>query len=180
MPIQGSGWEFFIARAREDERDDARRTVGTYQVFHDGEPVDGLSGMCAESPGPGDNAHAGNRRCIEKGRYPLFTQDGQHFKTIDYSPIADPGVDPQPGLLLGDTGHRVAILIHPGFGFLYSVGCINPAESLPDADADIDFFDSRPRAIALIDDLRDFTGEAFPGQNGKRIPNAWVVIDEAP
>jgi hypothetical protein len=180
MPIAGSGWEFFIARAREDRRDDKRRTVGNYQVYRDGEPVDGLSGMCAESPGPGDNSHPGNGRCVEKGRYPLLTQDGEHFKTIDYSPIADPAVDPQPGMLLGDTGHRVAILIHPGFDFLYSIGCINLAESLPDADADMDFFDSRPRVIAAIDDLRDYLGEAFPERNGQSIPNASVVIDDAP
>src|SRR5262249_18109370 len=130
--------------------------------------------------GPGDNSHPGNGRCVEKGRYPLLTQNGTHFKTIDYSPIADPGIDPQPGLLLGDTAHRVAILIHPAFGFLYSIGCINLAESVPDADTDIDFLLSRPRVIAVIDDLRDYLGEAFPDENGKSIPNAFVAIDDAP
>ena len=38
MPIKGEGWEFHIVRQYEQRRpsDGKRRTVGRYQVFHDG------------------------------------------------------------------------------------------------------------------------------------------------
>ena len=71
-------------------------------------------------------------------------------------------------------------MIHPGRGFLSSVGCINPAKSLGSKDTDIDFQDSRSRTIALIDDLKAFLGAKFPSKNGKPIPNAFVVIEGEP
>lgn len=61
-----------------------------------------------------------------------------------------------------------------------SIGCINPCTSLPGAAELIDFSPSRKRVIAIIDDLRAFAGEAFPATNGKRIPNAFVVLDGEP
>src|SRR5262249_39124599 len=60
MPIQKVGWELMITRVREDKRNRKRRTVGRYQVFHNGSPIPGLAGMCAETRGPGDNSKAGN------------------------------------------------------------------------------------------------------------------------
>jgi hypothetical protein len=71
-------------------------------------------------------------------------------------------------------------LIHPGQGFLASVGCINPCTSLPNAAETIDFVPSRKRVIAIINNLKAFAGANFPTQNGKRIPNAFVVIDGEP
>jgi hypothetical protein len=59
---------------------------------------------------------------------------------------------------------------------LWSVGCINPAKSLANAHADIDFTDSRARVIAVIDDLSAYLADAFPKKNGKPIPNATLVI----
>src|SRR5580700_2122311 len=152
MPIQNKGWELLITRIRQDSRSNRRRTVGNHQVFHDGTAVQGLAGMCAETKRPGDNFKAGNNRRIESGRYPLLTQDGEKYVTIGYTASTNPSAIPRPGLDVGNTNKRVGILIHPGRGFLSSVGCINPAKVLPEANADIDFADSRTRVIALIED----------------------------
>jgi hypothetical protein len=180
MPIQRTGWELLITRLREDIRNGRRRTVGQYQVFHDGSPVSGLSGVCAETRGPGDNSRTGNNRRIEAGRYPLRTQDGKKYVTIGYKGSASITVIPRPGLDVGNTNKRVGILIHPGRGFLSSIGCINPAKSLTRAKADIDFIDSRTRVIAIIDDMKTFLGASFPKRNGRQIPNASLVIDGEP
>jgi hypothetical protein len=182
MNITGSGWEFFIQRQSEQTRDGRTRTVGTYQIFHDGDAQGGarMSGMVAESRGPGANAPGGNGRRIREGRYPLFTQDGGHYVTIGYVISGDFTDTPKPGLELKETDERSEILIHPGHGFLASIGCINPCTSLPDADENIDFEPSRDRVIEIIDDLKDFAGHDFPARNGHRIPNAFVVIDGEP
>src|SRR5207249_1303354 len=86
----------------------------------------------------------------------------------------------KPGLELKETGQRSEILIHPGQGFLASIGCINPCTSLPNAAEMIDFVPSRKRVIAIINDLKAFSGGDFPTKNGKEIPNAFVVIDGEP
>jgi hypothetical protein len=83
----------------------------------------------------------------------------------------------KPALLLGNTGQRVAILIHPGQGFLSSIGCFNPCPSLPNAAEPIDHAPSRRRVIAIINDPRTYLGAGFPSQNGRRIPRASVVVD---
>lgn len=170
-------WELHIRRTGEQVANGKRRTVGAYQVFHNGNPVAGLSGATAETRGPGANAPAGNNRCIEPGSYNLHIQNGEKYTTIGYTANTNPAALRRPGLLLLPTGQRVGILIHPARGFLWSVGCINPAGPLPDATASIDFLDSRRRVIALIDDLRAFTGSAFPSQGGARIPGAKVIIE---
>jgi hypothetical protein len=180
MPIIGTDWEMHIVRKSEHNRDGRRRTVGTYKVFHDGQAVPGLSGMVAESPGPGDNSTPGNKRRIEAGRYPLSTQDGPNYVTIDFTSNRNPSAIPRPGIELNKTEPRSEILIHPGRGFLSSVGCINPCTSLPNADEDITFEGSRNRTIALIEDLKLFLGSSFPSKNGKKIPRAFVVIDGEP
>lgn len=184
MSIQNTGWEFHIVRKSEQKRssDGKRRTVGEYQIFHDGvkQTGAGLSGTVAETRGPGANEPAGNNRRIEEGRYPLFTQDGTKYVTIGYKDSQSTSAKPKPGLELKDTGERREILIHPGQGFLSSIGCINPCTSLPDAKKMIDFVPSRERVIAIINDLKAFAGNAFPTKNGKRIPNAFVVIDGEP
>ena len=75
MPISGQGWELLITRQAEQRRDSdgKRRTVGKYQVFHDGVAQTGASmkGMTAESRGPGANKPKNNGKRIEQGRYPL-------------------------------------------------------------------------------------------------------------
>lgn len=184
MAITGIGWEFYIVRKSEQKRasNGKRRTVGTYQIYHDGvsQTGAGLSGMVAETRGPGANKPADNNRRIEEGRYPLFTQDGSNYVTIGYKDSESPSAKPKPGIELKGTGSRTEILIHPGHGFLSSVGCINPCTSLPDAGEMIDFVTSRKRVIAIINDLKGFTGAAFPATNGKKIANAFVVVEGDP
>lgn len=184
MAITGTGWEFHIVRKSEQKRasDGKRRTVGTYQVFHNGvkQTGAGLSGTVAETRGPGANKPAGNNRRVEEGRYPIFTQDGSKYVTIGYKDSESTTAKPKPGIELKETGQRQEILIHPGQGFLSSVGCINPCTSLANASVMIDFIPSRKRVIAIINDLKAFAGTGFPTRNGKKIPNAFVVVDGEP
>ena len=184
MAITGAGWELQIVRSSEQTRqsDGRIRTVGSYQVFHDGaaRPNPDLSGTVAETRGPGDNAHAGNNRRVEAGRYPIATQDGTKYVTIGYRNTESGAAIPKPGIELRNTGHRAEILLHPGRGYLSSIGCINPCTSLPNAEEMIGFVGSRRRVIAIIDDLRAYLGNRFPSYNGKLIPNAAIVIEGEP
>ena len=150
MPIKRKGWEIHIVRKSQQIRGEQRRTVGTYQVFHDGVAQGGadMKGMVAETKGPGANQPAGNGRRIRAGRYPISTQDGTNYKTFKYVESDDPDVTPKPGLELNKTGKRSEILIHPGAGFIKSVGCINLCMSLPNASEDISYKGSRRRVIA--------------------------------
>ena len=186
MPITGNGWEFHMIRTENQTRLTATpktRTVGTYQVYHNGvaQTATDLSGMFAETRGPGNNGPSGiNKRRIEAGRYPLATQDGGKYCTIDYTSNGSPSALRRPSLELLETGDRTEILIHPGQGFVWSIGCINPCTSLPDWSEPITFSNSRRRTISIIDDLADFLGGGFPAFNGRRIPNAHFVIDNEP
>ena len=88
MPITSQGWEMHIVRESEQRRasDGRRRTVGKYQVFHDGVAQTGaaMKGTVAKSRGPGANKPAKNGKRVEEGRYPLATQDGTKYKTFNY------------------------------------------------------------------------------------------------
>jgi hypothetical protein len=136
--------------------------------------------MVAETKGPGSNRPAGNGLRVEEGIYPLWTQDGTKYDTWGYADSTDPDVTPRPGLELKDTGQRQEILIHPGQGFLASVGCINPCSSLPNGSELINYAGSRQRVIDLIEDLKTYLGAKFPSTNGKEIPDAFAVIDGEP
>lgn len=172
------GWVLRVVRTGEHSRGDRRRTVGTYEILHDGVPTK-LSGTTVEAKGPGDNAVAGNGRCVEAKSYPLATQDGENYKTIGFLTLDDSDRTPKPGIELLDTGARREILIHPGHGFLASIGCINLTAALADGGDDIPFEDSRDRVIAAIKDLSDFLESDFPKHNGRVIPRARIVIEEA-
>lgn len=182
--LTGKGWEFHIIRKSEQRRasDGKVRTVGRYQIYHDGVKAKGshASGMVAEARGPGANRPAGNGRRVAAGTYPLATQAGSKYATHHYSASLNPRVYPKPGLELLKTDQRAEILIHPGIGFLASIGCINPCKSLPDASEGIDYLPSRERVIAIIADLGAYLGAKFPKQNGLPIPSATVVIDGEP
>jgi hypothetical protein len=182
MPIQGQGWEFHLVRNSVQRRasDGKKRTIGRYQVFHNGAAMPGLAGVTAESHGPGDNSVAQNGKRIEPGRYPLATQAGTKYVTLNFTPNLNQAAIPRPGIELLSTGRRSEILIHPGIGFLASIGCINLATSLPHAGEAISFPGSRRRVIALIDDLKAFLGARFPTANGRRIPDAFAVVDGEP
>jgi hypothetical protein len=179
MPINGTGWEILIERKEVQRRGSRARTVGAYQVFHDGVAT-GLKGQTAEAGGPGDNKVAKNGKRIEAGRYALATQDGSKYDTIGYRDDENPRVKPKPGIELRDTGARAEILIHPGIGFLASIGCINLCKDLPGPAENISYAGSRKRVIALIDDMTSFLGAGFPARNARPIPNAFAVVDGEP
>ena len=134
----------------------------------------------AETRGLGANRPTGNGRRIKTGTYPLFTQDGEKYVTIGYRETEATNVSPKPGILVENTDQRVGIVIHPGQGFLSSIGCFNPCTRLPNAAEMIDYVGSRRRVIQLINDLRAFAGAAFPNRNGRRIPNATIVVEGEP
>jgi hypothetical protein len=184
MPITGQGWEMLIVRHTEQRRasDGKKRMVGTYQVFHDGVAQTGadLSGSVAESRGPGANSPAMNGKRVALGRYPLATQNGAKYVTLNYTASQNHTALPRPGIELKDTGARTEILIHPGIGFLASIGCLNLCTSLPDETEPITFSSSRRRVISVIEDLKAFLGPKFPTSNGKKIPDAHVVIEGVP
>jgi hypothetical protein len=180
MPIEGAGWEIHIERLQEERRGARRRTRGKYQVYHGGAPVAGLSGWCTEARGPGDNSTADNKRRIEAGRYPMRTHKGDSYATREYAQSEGEAALPKPSLGLMSTGARYDILIHPGRRFLSSVGCINLTRRLSNAEADIDYVDSRKRIIAVIADLRAYLGKDFPKGDNRRIPCAFVVVDGEP
>jgi hypothetical protein len=182
MPISGSGWEFHVERLGIQADGKRKRTYGAYQVFLDGHAIAKLSGHLCECIGLGSRVKGGHKR-IPQGRYPLFTQFGTRYLTIGYTAnLAVPGKIPMPGILLGETKPRTAILIHPGHPpnlYLSSIGCLNPTDPLGPADL-MDFSESRSRVIALIDSLRDFAPAAFQHAVSTHIPNAWAVIDGEP
>ncbi len=175
-------WEMRLKRQTTQSNGRRRRTVGSYQIFHDGVAVDGLFGTTAESPGPSENDHgatvADPRRILAQ-RYQLGTHIGPHYATIGYRDDPNHPVPLMPGLeVLGFVG-RSDILIHPGKNeFLSSIGCINLCTTLPEAAELIDFVGSRRRVIAVIDDMRSFLGNAFPARNNRAIHDAWLIIEE--
>jgi hypothetical protein len=184
MAISGRGWELHIVRHSQHRRatDGKRRTVGRYQVFHDGTPQRGASmkGTTAESRGPGANRPGENGKCVEPGRYPLWTQSGAKYVTIGYASSANTNVLPKPGIEMKETSERTEILVHPGNGFLSSIGCINLCTTLPQALEMITYSSSRTRVIDVIEDLKSYANSGFPSVNGRKIPNAFVIIDEEP
>src|SRR5262249_9758561 len=128
---------------------------------------------------PGDNGATGTKyhRRIAAGKYPLFTQAGNHYLTIGYKTT---GQYPKPGVLVGETGHRVGVLFHPGQAYLSSIGCINPSKPLPDASGDMVYDESQQRVIAVINAMKEKVGSGFPAQNGKPIPGGWLIVEGEP
>ena len=185
MPVNGLGWEVhFIRRAVQTKPGSSRkRTVGDYQIYHDGTPQAGgdMSGMFAEREGPGNNTPTGiGKKRIEEGRYPLYTQNGTKYVTYGYVHSNMTNVLPRPSIELKDTGARTEILIHPAGSFLWSIGCINLCTNLPDGSEPITYTSSRRRVISMIEDMKAYHGGDFPPVNGKLIPNSWAVIDGEP
>jgi hypothetical protein len=182
MPITRRGWELHIIRLGIQKRGRVTRTYSTYKAHRDGVAIAGLSGHICECKGPGDNVHRDGKR-IQAGRYPLSTQFGIKYKSMGFSTDTHtPAVRPMPGLLLMATGNRTAILIHPGHPpklYLSSIGCLNPTNPLRNND-DMEFFESRARVIALIDNLRAFRPDSFLNRRPTQIPDAFVVIDGEP
>jgi hypothetical protein len=152
--------------------------VGTYQVFNDGLAIPELFGTTVESVGPSSNNKKGVR--VEPGTYPLATQDGNKYATIGYTLNANHTALRRPGVELLKTGSRSEILVHPGIGFLASVGCINLCKILPDPSEAISYAGSRARVISVIDNMREFLKSHFPDKDGRPIPRASVIIEGDP
>jgi N-acetylmuramoyl-L-alanine amidase len=175
-----SAWTFLVQRLREERREGEgfNRTIGSYQVLHNGVPVPGLSGATVERQGPGDNGEIGHaeHRCIAAGDYPINSHATAKYKTVGYKTS---GRRPRPALEIGDTDKRSGILIHPADGYASTIGCINLASQLNDADADIEFSDSFRRVVDVIDDLTHFSGASLPQADGVPIANAHLVVRDA-
>ncbi len=182
-------WEIRIERKLEQTHG-KKRTVGTYQVFHDGQKatgtvrVDGqevpLFGTTAEAGGPSQNAKTAEEgfptRVVAK-TYPMQTSGGPTYVTHGYRQD-ETIAEKMPGLELTNTGRRSAILIHPGKDeFRSSIGCINLCTHLNTPQEIISYKGSRRRVIALIEDMKQFLGN-LPAAGDKPIPNAFVVIGE--
>jgi hypothetical protein len=181
MQISGNGWELQITRLGIQEFAAQKRTYGAYEAYRNGSLIANLSGNVCECPGPGENNVADTSMRIQQGRYPLWTQFGDRYRSIGYS-TSEAEPLPMPGILLGDTGNRTSILIHPGHLpnlYLSSIGCLNLTGPLQ-ADDLMNFVDSRARVVALIQDLKRFSPEVFAADVSQNIPNAWIVIDGEP
>jgi hypothetical protein len=192
MPITKKGWEIQLKRIRQERRKGQAfaRTISDYQVYHDGVKVDGLSGSFVERQGPGDNTKSGkaNHRRIAAGQYRLSTHSGDKdprkkkvkYQTIGYAKQPDIGELPRPAVRFLDTDKREGILIHPGNGYIWSIGCFNPGRSLKTAADNLKFSESRPMVIAIIDDMRSFLGDRFPKSNNQEIPGALAIVEGEP
>jgi hypothetical protein len=182
VPICGRGWELHVERIGIHITGSSRRTYGSYKTYQDGKPLAGLSGYVCECVGPGENATPRTARRIEEGTYPLSTQFGS-YRTIGYSEDTSiAGRPPMPAILLCNTGRRSWILIHPAHGphlYLSSIGCLNPTQELLPSQL-MDFWDSRHRVIALIDDLRRFAPSVFRANDDSEIIGASIVIEGEP
>lgn len=186
MPIKGHGFELHILRKQVQFRKNGaasrERTIGTYQVFIEGKARSDLKGYMAEQKAPSDSSPLGDLydRRIAPGYFPLWTQSGTKYRTIGYTHgDVDFSIKPRPGIELAETGTRQEILIHPAEGFLSSVGCIHPTSALASGKSDIVNADSRARVIALIDAMKGFAAEHWPGKDGYKIPACSCAIDDA-
>lgn len=182
--VPSSGFCIHLQRVRQEKRATMTyaRTIGEYQCYWNGAPLSGLCGQIVERGGPGDNTdEIGDLhdRRIKAESYTLAIQDGAKYKTYRYdTQDKTPTGRPRPGILVEKTGEREAIVIHPGKGYLSSVGCLNPSAGLKDANSNIDFSDSRSRVIAIIEAMKGVMGDRFPSSG--RIPDATILIEGEP
>jgi hypothetical protein len=182
--ISNKGFCIHLRRIRQEKRAlaDYSRTVGDYQCYWNGTAIDKLKGQIVERGGPGDNTtEVGDNRDlrIREGVYRLAIQLGTRYKTYRYDEEdTSYSGKPKPGLLLEDTDERSAILIHPGQDYVNSIGCMNPASGLTDANSMIEFMDSRNQVIAIIEAMKSKMGAKFPKSG--TIPDATIFIEGEP
>jgi len=184
MPIAGQGWELHIERFRVDPGGDRKRTVGRYQVYRNGQPVDSLSGQICECAGPGNNEQPRSGKRIRPGRYPLYTHGtaDTKYRTVHYAESTAPAEEPMAGFLLYPTGSRGPILVHPAHPphlYLSSTGCLNPTRPVGPRE-NMNYSDSRQRVIDMIEELKRLVGGSLPEESRHRIEDAWAVIDGEP
>ena len=116
-----------------------------------------------------------DHRCIERGSYPLRGHVTENYAIVRYETDGD---HPRPCVAVGATSSRTAILVHPASGYGSTIGCINLAGTLTDADSDFSLADSTRRVIAILDDLRSFNGGSLP--RASEIANARLVVIDPP
>lgn len=189
MPITGHGWELLVTRLGQQRDGPDERTYGRYQLYRDGGELGGVSGFMCECIGPGDNSQPSTpdrQRRIAEGVYGLLAQvgPGHRYVSVDYSDAATtPDVDhPLPCIGVQNCGARSAILVHPAHEdtlYLSSIGCLNPTGPLA-ADQKMAFDDSRGRVLALLEDLEDWSSDAFEHPGGGAVLGASLVIDGEP
>lgn len=182
--VPSVGFCIHIKRIRQEQRatENHARTIGDYQCYWNGSALEDLKGQIVERGGPGDNTtEIGDNRDlrIRAGAYRLAVHDGVRYKTHSYNQNSTSyNANPKPGLLLLDTDERSAILIHPGIDYVRSIGCLNPASGLINAESAIDYADSRQRTIAIINALKSKIGSSFPRSG--TIRNAVIIIEGEP
>lgn len=181
------GYVIRIRRQRTEQRRGAGvRTVGNYEVFFRGQKIRDLEGMVFETYGPGDNTATGTayHRRVEAKTYPLGTHSSAgmvpKYATHGYTASTAAFAWSRPAIRLDNTGYRGGILMHPGGGFLSSIGCLNLSRPLAGPNDSIDYADSRARVIAILEDMKARLGSTFPSRSWKTIPNAWMVIEGEP
>ncbi|MEZ0254522.1 MAG: hypothetical protein ACAI37_04555 [Chthoniobacter sp.] len=174
--IPSKGFCIYLKRIRQEKRasQSLARTIGNYTCYLDGKALTGLSGQLVESPGPGSNKKKKVR--IQAGSYPLAVQNGSHYETFGWEKD-----HLLPALLLENTGEREGILIHPCHDhdahYISSIGCLNPASGLVNAESGINLQDSLERTLALITALQKAFGK-LPKDG--TIPHATIIIEGEP
>jgi hypothetical protein len=114
---------------------------------------------------------------LAAGSYPLNSHATEKYRTVGYKTS---GAHPRPAIELGNTEERVGILVHPADGYASTIGCINLAGVLADADSDIELSDSTRRVIDVIGDLKHFEGGLPPNGDGESIPNCFLDVRDPP
>jgi len=185
MPIPEVGYCISIKRELTERRESKNfsRTIGEYQCYWNGAPLPSLNGQIVERQGPGNNTKAiGDAQDlrIAAGTYGLAIHYGKKYRTTGYSESTEYSEIPRPGLLLLGTQERTYILLHPAQDYVASVGCLNTASGLLDANSSISYKDSRARVIAIIDSMKELIGHSFPVNDGSSIPGAIIVISGEP
>lgn len=180
------GYVVVINRIRTETRQatGARRTIGSYQAYFDQQLIPGVGGIAVERPGPGDDTLAGrtHKARLAAGLYPLFTHASGvgpggrvKYRTFGFSSVVNIASRPWPAVRVEHTGSREGILMHCASGFLMSIGCINLASKLQNANSNINFSDSHDRVVALIKSMQQNLAD-FPTQNNQPINNAFLLI----
>ena len=181
MPtIPDQGFCIYLKRIRQEKRAGIgfARTIGNYTCYFSGEAVAGLTGQMVEAGGPGNNSSKGKDCRVKQGTYPLATHIGPRYRTFGWQELH---LLPALELDMGKTSPRTGILIHPCHDsadhYLSSIGCLNPASGLVDANSDVDLEDSLNRTLALIGEIQKAYSK-LPKEGD--IPNAMIIIEGEP
>ena len=172
-----TGFCIVLDRLKEQKRNGYgySRTLGEYQCYWNGQKIEGLGAQMLERGGPGSNdASPGRsqRRRIEEGVYPLCIHLGGKYATYHE------GTSRRAAILVGKTEDRSAILIHQGYNYLSSIGCLNPTSGITSANTNMNSSKSRRFVLDIIAGMKKHYGSKFPKQG--TIPDCHLVIRGEP